>query len=79
MGLVRKRKLMVRRANLVRARLRALEDVAWDQMAPIGRVFGSPDFDRLMEEDFQNQTGVFDPSMKRLLSHKAKDAKYQPA
>jgi hypothetical protein len=74
MGLVQKRKLMVRRANLVRARLRALKDVAWDQMAPIGREFGSPDFDRLMEEDFQNLAGVFDPNMKKLPGSKAKDA-----
>jgi hypothetical protein len=27
------------------------EDVAWDSMAPVGRELGSPDFDRLMEED----------------------------
>ena len=27
------------------------EDLAWDSMAPIGGEFGSPDFDRLMEED----------------------------
>jgi hypothetical protein len=27
------------------------EDLAWDLMAPVGREFGSPDFDRLMDED----------------------------
>ena len=27
------------------------EDVAWDSMVPIGHEWGSPDFDRLMEED----------------------------
>ena len=27
------------------------QDVAWDNMVPVGREFGSPDFDRLMEED----------------------------
>jgi len=27
------------------------EDLAWDTMAPVGREFGSPDFDRLMDED----------------------------
>lgn len=27
------------------------EDLAWDSMAPVGREFGSPDFDRLMDED----------------------------
>jgi hypothetical protein len=26
------------------------EDLAWDSMAPVGREFGSPDFDRLMED-----------------------------
>ena len=29
----------------------AAEDRAWLNMAPIGREFGSPDFDRLMAED----------------------------
>jgi hypothetical protein len=27
------------------------EDVAWDSMIPVGRELGSPDFDRLMDED----------------------------
>ncbi|WP_255435072.1 MbcA/ParS/Xre antitoxin family protein [Rhodoferax sp. BLA1] len=27
------------------------EDLAWDSMAPVGREFGSPDYDRLIEED----------------------------
>jgi hypothetical protein len=27
------------------------QDVAWDNMVPIGREFGSPDFERLLEED----------------------------
>lgn len=27
------------------------EDLAWDSMAPVGREFGSPDFDKLMEQD----------------------------
>ena len=27
------------------------EDLAWDSMTPVGREFGSPDFDRLMDED----------------------------
>lgn len=29
----------------------AAEDRAWDNMAPVGREFGSPDYGRLMEED----------------------------
>ncbi|MHB1201200.1 MAG: hypothetical protein ACYCZ6_16925 [Polaromonas sp.] len=27
------------------------EDGAWDYMAPVGREFGSPDYDRLMQQD----------------------------
>ncbi len=27
------------------------EDIDWDNMAPVGREFGSPDYDRLMAED----------------------------
>lgn len=33
----------------------------WDRMAPVGREFGSPDFERLMEEDLKNLEGVFAP------------------
>lgn len=29
----------------------AREDIAWDNTAPVGREFGSPDYERLMEED----------------------------
>ncbi|OYT91150.1 MAG: hypothetical protein CFE43_15015, partial [Burkholderiales bacterium PBB3] len=29
----------------------AEEDKVWDNMAPVGREFGSPDYERLMEED----------------------------
>lgn len=38
------------------------EETAWEFAAPVGREFGSPDFDRLMREDYENQTGVFDPA-----------------
>lgn len=30
------------------------EEEAWDNVAPVGREFGSPDYDRLMEEDRKN-------------------------
>ena len=30
---------------------RSAEDKAWDNMAPVGREFGSPDYERLVEED----------------------------
>lgn len=65
---LRKRKSMVCHAIRARNRLSRLEDLAWDQMPAVGREFGSPDFDRLMVEDFRNQTGVFDPNLKRLFS-----------
>lgn len=32
-------------------RWRTAEDIAWDRIVPVGREFGSPDFDRLMELD----------------------------
>lgn len=37
------------------------EDRAWDRMAPVGREFGSPDYERLMQEDFDRQEGIFAP------------------
>lgn len=39
-----------------------LEDEMWDQMPPVGREFGSPDFERLMAEDHRLRRGVFDPA-----------------
>ena len=57
---------MRKRKNAVDAAMRAVirraadEDRWWDEMRPVGREFGSPDFDRLMEEDFRNGVGVFD-------------------
>lgn len=30
---------------------RTTEDIAWTRFVPVGREFGSPDFDRLMELD----------------------------
>jgi len=32
-------------------RWRTTEDIAWDRMVSVGREFGSPDSDRLMEMD----------------------------
>lgn len=40
-----------------------IEARAWDRMPAVGREFGSPDFDRLMEEDFHQSQGVFDPAL----------------
>lgn len=36
----------------------------WDSMPPVGREFGSPDFERLMDEDHRQRRGVFDPHRK---------------
>lgn len=47
-----KRRACLRQKRLLL--LRALsqeEDRQWDQLAPVGREFGSPDFDRLMALD----------------------------
>jgi hypothetical protein len=30
---------------------RSAEEMAWENMAPVGREFGSPDYDRLMQQD----------------------------
>lgn len=38
------------------------EEQAWEFTAPVGREFGSPDYERLMREDLANQTEVFDPA-----------------
>lgn len=35
---------------------RSLEEFAWLNRAPVGREFGSPDFERLMEEDFRQRS-----------------------
>lgn len=32
---------------------------AWDRTPAVGREFGSPDFDRLMEKDYRDRAGVF--------------------
>lgn len=42
---------------------RSAEDIAWGSMTPVGREFGSPDYDRLTQEDFDNKTGVFNPGL----------------
>ena len=38
----------------------------WDEMPPIGREFGSPDFERLMDDDRRAGVGVFDPTLKSM-------------
>jgi hypothetical protein len=58
----RKRKAEIGRRMLVRDH-EARELRLWDRMPPVGREFGSPDFERLMEEDHRNRVGVFDPAL----------------
>lgn len=51
----------------LRQRACSLEDQLWDRMSPVGREFGSPDFGRLMEDDFMLRRGVFDPDVLQAL------------
>ena len=57
---LRKRKAAICRALRGRS---TLEYQIWDRMRPVGREFGSPDFERLMEDDHRNGRGVFDPAL----------------
>ena len=41
------------------------QDQLWDRMPAVGREFGSPDFERLMEEDHRLRRGVFDPAVRQ--------------
>lgn len=43
----------------------------WLTPAAIGREFGSPDFARLMKEDQQRGTGVFDPALKSMFANRS--------
>jgi hypothetical protein len=49
---------------------RSTECIAWDNMPRVGREFGSPDYERLMIEDFESKAGVFTPGMAELLQKK---------
>lgn len=42
----------------------SLEHEIWDRLQPVGREFGSADFERLMDEDYRSGSGVFDPALK---------------
>jgi hypothetical protein len=42
---------------------RSTRDLARDRVAPVGREFGSPDYERLMREDFDKRQGVFSPDL----------------
>lgn len=56
MGTMRSRKLAIGRLFYVRFhspdfRWKSLEDLSWDNMVPVGREFGSPDYERLTALD----------------------------
>lgn len=66
---IRKRRARIYRTHLVSLRRRvaaASEDQIWDQMPAVGREFGSPDFERLMEDDHRLGRGAFDPEVRLL-------------
>lgn len=55
MGIRRNKRRIYR---LLQHRLTAISHLeaemsAWDQIVPVGREFGSPDFERLLQEDVQ--------------------------
>lgn len=68
MASARKQKARICQVLLQRNQRRRLEALAWDQMAPVGREFGSPDFDRLLEHDYRTGAGVFDPKLQVLFA-----------
>jgi hypothetical protein len=61
------RRNKIRVSRLFHARLhgkfiwRSAEDIEWDRIAPVGVEFGSPDYERLMQEDFDKREGIFAP------------------
>ncbi|TXI22788.1 MAG: hypothetical protein E6Q67_05655 [Roseateles sp.] len=55
----------VHRDLIARRMASTLEDQLWDRMPAVGREFGSPDFDRLMEEDYRLGRGVFDTAVRQ--------------
>ncbi len=50
------------------------EDFAWCNLAPVGREFGSPDYDRLMQQDFERMTDT----LARLVSNCSKETGQVP-
>jgi hypothetical protein len=63
----RKRKAAICGAMHRRALPRSRENQVCVDVAPVGREFGSPDFDRLMDEDHRNRVGVFAPLSRDLV------------
>ena len=59
---------LMQRLGRLRQRDSQAEDRLWDSMAPVGREFGSPDFERLMEDDHRLRQGAFDPTARLLVA-----------
>lgn len=71
MASMRVRRRRNQRSALLRGRAAFEAELReWDAMPPVGREFGSPDFDRLMEEDRRNGSGVFAPVLRLLLQRR---------
>lgn len=62
---IRKQRARVQRMQraMCRRRASAREAELLDRSPAVGREFGSPDFERLMEEDHRLGQGVFDPAV----------------
>lgn len=58
-----RRRQSCRAQTMWRQQRARLEMEAWDRTPAVGREFGSPDFDRLMEEDYRDRAGVFHPAL----------------
>lgn len=57
--------LIVERSRRLRQAIFEDDVRLWDRSPPVGREFGSPDFERLMAEDHRDGVGVFDPAFKQ--------------
>lgn len=75
MTAIRRRKAETVSRLLHRLRVWPIEDREWDSMPAVGREFGSPDFERLMEEDFLNGAGVFAPEVESLIGERSDQRK----
>jgi len=64
----RKRRLIINGQLMLQRRASFDQELRlWEEMRPVGREFGSPDFERLMDEDARAGVGVFDPVLKSLI------------
>lgn len=62
----------IHQTTLCRRKCGILEDQLWDRMPAVGREFGSPDFDRLMEEDYRLGRRAFDPAVQQAFGARSK-------